>query len=520
MISNESNQIDPGAAPRTVGLWCLCVVVFSILYALTSQQGASWQDSGTFQWRVMNGDYVGNRGLALAHPLYVAAGQLLKYVPAGSLPGRLNFFSGLGMAVALANLAGLLAFLTRRRWIGLLIAAMLSVTHTVWWLSTIAEVYTWSVAGLTAELWLLAILVNRPSGRTLCALALVSGLGLSVHNFALLPLPVYFILAVVLIVRKRLSPAAMAGAVAPWLVGAGLYLGFVIRAAAVSGDIPGAIRSALFGRYAAQVLNASSVSHNFKANMALSAMNFMSVLAPLAIIGWVGFRRRLGGALATALGAVTIIEVLFFVRYPVPDQFTFILPTLMTVAIAAGVGLSVLAEMSRKMRVSAVALTIASIAAQPVFYAAAPSVLHAAGVRISRSRKLPFRDEMRYWLIPWKQNEDSAQRFATEALSFVRPGDVILGDSTSIYPLIVVKASGAEPADVRVLEHDDLPSRYDDDPQACRRSLAGRALYVVHPTQDGLSQKLIDDTEAIPCPTNSPILYLLLWRGPLDGGAD
>ena len=514
MASPEPNKIDPAPRPGIVRMWCLCVLVFSLLYALTAQRGVSWQDSGMFQWRVLNGDCVGQRGLALAHPLYIAAAQILKWIPIGTLAGRLNFFSGLGMAVALANLAAVLMLLTGRRWIGLLTVAMLAVAHTVWWLSTLAEVYTWSVAGLTAELWLLAGLVRRPSWQRLAGLAFVSGLGLSLHNFALLPLPIYFVLVIVLIVRRRLSGWALAPGAIAWLAGASVYLGFVIHHALATGDIAATMRSALFGRYAAQVLNASSLSQNFKANMALSALNFASMLGPLAIVGWLRMGRRLGRPLAAVLGAVTAIEMLFFIRYPVPDQFTFILPTLVMVALSAGIGLSVLADISRRVRICAVLLCVASVAAPPAFYAAGPTLLRAAGIRISRSRKLPFRDEMRYWLVPWKQNEDSARRFSVSALEQGRSGSVILADSTAVYPLLVTRNANPEFEDIRIPEFHRSLSSYDDDPRGYRGALAGRSLYVVSPRQEGLSPRLLADTEAIACPTDSPVLYRLEWKQP------
>ena len=515
MASSEPYKIDPVPRARNVRTWCLCMLAFSLLYALTCQRGVSWQDSGMFQWRVLNGDYVGQLGLALAHPLYIAAAQILKPIDIGTLAGRLNFFSGLGMAVALANLAAVLTLLTGRRWIGLLTVAMLAVAHSVWWLSTVAEVYTWSVAALTAELWFLVGLMRRPSWRPLAGLAFVSGLGLSMHNFALLPLPIYLVLAVVLIARRRLAGWALAPGAVAWLAGASVYLGFVIHQAVATGDIAATMRSALFGRYAAAVLNASGLSQNFKANMALSALNFVSMLGPLAIVGWLGMGRRLGRPLAAVLVAVTAIEVLFFIRYPVPDQFTFILPTLVMVALSAGIGLSVLADISRRVRICAVLLCVASVAAPPAFYAAGPTLLRAAGIRISRSRKLPFRDEMRYWLVPWKQNEDSARRFSVSALTLAGPGGVILTDSTSLHPLLLTRDANPEFEDIWIAgSQGSLPS-YDDDPRGYRKALAGRLLYVVSLEQGGLSPRLLADTVAIPCPADSPVLYRLEWKQPL-----
>ena len=467
-----------------------------------------------FQWRVLRGDYVGRLGLALAHPLYIAAGQVLRHVPVGTLPGRLNFFSGLGMAVALANLAAVVSVLAGRRWVGLMTAAVLAVTHTVWWLSTAAEVYTWSVAGLTAELWLLILLMRRPGWRPLAGLALVNGLGLCVHNFALLPLPVYAAVAIVLTLRRRLPAWSLGVAAAAWALGAGLYLDLIVQEAYRAGGVGAAVHSALFGKYVTQVTNVTHVSKNFAANLVLSGVNLFSVLTPLAVIGWIMMRRRLGAAITAALAAVTLIEVLFFVRYPVPDQFTFVLPTLVMLALAAGVGLSSLADASPQWRRAAIAACVVSIVAQPVLYALAPSALRAAGVKISRRRRLPFRDEARYWLVPWKHNEDSAGRFATAALQQAGPDGVILADSTATPPLLIVRRNNPGLQGVAV-QCQGLPlGDYDRDPRAFRAILGTRRLYVVSPEQEGLSRQLLADTEPLGRPADKPVLYQLKWKSP------
>ena len=166
-------------------------------------QGVSWQDSGMFQWRTINGDYTGNLGLALSHPLYIAIGQLFLLIPIGALTAKLSFASGVGMAIALANLAVLATQLTGRRWIGVATASILSVMHTVWWLATITEVYTWNVAMLTGELLLLVNLIRSPRWQTAVALAFLNGLNLSVHNLALLSLPVYVSVLIVLYLLFR-----------------------------------------------------------------------------------------------------------------------------------------------------------------------------------------------------------------------------------------------------------------------------------------------------------------------------
>ncbi len=479
-----------GFTPRP---WLLTFAAATILYACTAQRSVGWQDSGFFQWRVLTGAYHSDGGMATAHPLYIAAGQAVARFPIGSFCWRLNALSGVGMAVALANLVCLAALLTSRRWVGPTVAAMLAVAHTVWWLSTIAEVYTWVVAGLTAEIWLLALLLRRPSTVCLTGLALTSGLGWATHNFALLPLPVYLIVAVSLVVRRKLPWWSLIAAAAAYLIGAGLYLGMIVNFAVETGDGLGAVASALFGNHADQVTNIVGHTRFLKANLALSAMNFVNLLLPLALLGWVGFRRRLGTPLAAALGAVTLIHLVFFVRYPVPDQFTFILPLLVMIAIAAMVGLDMVADANRRWRISVVAACVATLAAGPLLYAAAPHLVRRLAGNAPRARELPFRNELRYWLVPWKHNERSAQQFTHAALAEATPHGVIMADGTSDPPLRLVHRMDNRYSEITIQCHGGPLPSYQRHPRAFRRELGDRPLYAVAPLPGHVPARLLRD---------------------------
>jgi len=441
-------------SPRisTKGVWLACFAAACVLYLATCQRGAGWQDTGMLQWRAWTGDYRGRLGLALAHPLYIAAARLAGWLGGRHFAFAMNFFSGLGTAVALANLACVTAILTGKRWAGLAAAAMLSVAHTVWWLSTIVEAgYTWSIAGLTAELWLLVALLRRPRWQTLTALALVNGLGLCVHNFALLPLPVYVIVAVVLAARRAVPRWSLATAAAAYILGAGIYIGMIVDQAAATGDIAGAAGSALFGeknRYASQALSTTSNWRFLRYNAAIGALNFVSLVLPLAVVGWVHLRRRLGGGLAAAIGAVTAVEAIFVVRYPVPDQFMFLLPTLVMIALSAGIGAAVLADRSRRWCIAAAAACVLSVALPPAVYAVAPATARALGFRAADRH--PGRDELRYWLVPWKHNEDSAERFAAAALNGAPPNGTVRAGSTAVHALKIVQKRDALRPDVTV----------------------------------------------------------------------
>ena len=430
---------DASAQPRLGWqVWLLVFLVFTGLYALTAQRTVSWQDSGEFQWRALNADLTGTMGLARAHPLYIAAGHVLARISRDHFPWLINAFSGLGMAVALANLAALGTWLSGKRWIGLLVAAALGLSHAIWWLSTAAEVYTWSVAGLTVELCLLISLIRRPRWQPLALLALVSGLGLCVHNFALLPLPVYVAVAVWLTWKRRLPAWSWAAAAAAWLIGAGFYIGMTVDLAIQTGSPWEAVKSALVSDYSTLVLNVSKASKHAKVNAALSAMSFCNLLLPLALLGWVRLRRRLGGSCAAALWALAAVHIVFFVRYPVPDQFTFILPSMTMIAVASAVGLAEVASWGSRRGAIVVVVFGLAAAGQPVLFAAAPSLARSFVGDLAKQRK-PFRDEARYWLVPWKHDERSAQRFAQKTLSEAEAGTVLEPDSTAVYPLLLVR---------------------------------------------------------------------------------
>lgn len=497
-LSNASDPIAAGHCRLGVARCLAIVVVFAAFYSLTAQRGVSWQDSGRFQYRVLRGEYFDDLGLALAHPLYIGGGRVLLWLGGEkALPFLLNAFSGLGMAVALGLFACVCTTLTRRRWIGVLAAAMLGVSHTVWWLATIAEVYTWSVAVLAGELLLLASLLRQPRPATLAGLALLSGLGLCVHNFALLPLPVYIVVAIVLVVRKRLPVWSLAVAAGAYVLGAGLYLTMIVLLAMREGSLMAAVSSALVGKYTAAVANVAGVSKHGKENALLSAMNFLNPLLLLAAVGWVRFRRRLGGALAAALGAITLIEVVFFIRYPVPDQFTFILPSLVMITLAAAVGLAVLADAGRTLRWVVVGLCLLSLAAQPMFYAAGPKL--ATRFRGPPPQRHAFRDEWRYWLTPWKQNENSAEQFCRAVCENVEPSAIVILDTTALPPLQVYLLTIQNQQGITAMSLEQFQSLKDNDPANYREWLEQRPLYIRPVPSEDETTPLFGPATFTPC---------------------
>ncbi len=481
-------------ATRTAGrAWWLVLLAALALYTLSAQRGVAWQDSGMHQWRAWLGQLNNPLGLALAHPLYIVLAHPLRYLAGESFPTALNMLSGLGMALAVANVYLLGLRLTGRPASALVAAGMLAVAHTPWWLGTIAETYPWVVAGLSAELILLVSALHRPAAWKLALLGLVSGLGFSLHNLALLPLPVYGVSALWLAWRGRLRWSAVGWFVLAWLAGAGLYLGLIVQAGLASGDWGATIRSALFGSSWQGAVMGSNLRALGRSGIYIALNWPWLALVPVGL-GWWWMPVRVGRPVGLALGAVAAIEILFAARYGVEDQFMFMLPTHVLLAVGAAVGLDGLMSLHRRRQRVLVGLVLVSWALTPVLYAAAPALLEAVGRPLRPDRRVPFRDEGRYWLVPWKAGETSARTFAATTLERVEPDAVILADLTAEYPLRLAQALRGDWPGVAIEPNPAaagawldrgrpvyLALAYADEPPA-----ALAAAYVLQPVSEGL----------------------------------
>jgi len=131
------------------------------------------------------------------------------------------------------------------------------------------------------------------------------------------------------------------------------------------------------------------------------------------------------------------------------DQFMFFLPFYAMVSILAGVGLAAMAAHGKRRWLAAAATL--SLAVTVAIYALAPQIWLGLALPLPGRKDLPFRDAARYWLQPWKMNEDSAGRFARTALENVPPGSVILADGTSLYPILWVQETEGLRPDVRAM---------------------------------------------------------------------
>lgn len=433
--------------PTKHGLLCGAVFLcFFALYALTAQRGVGWQDSGAFQYRVLVGDYLGHAGIALSHPMYILSARgFCGLFPKSHFFYAINLFSGLGLAVALTLLSATVVRLTGSMRAAALAAAALGFAHMAWWMGTIAEVYTWSLALLMAEMLCVTQMCETGRRTWLVALFGLNGLHLAVHNFALIGLPIY----VVLLLRELRTPTAgrgrlIAAILCAWVAGAGLLLWQAALLFVETGSVREVAQSLLFGKgYEDVVLGTAGLSWRLVLyNAALAAISLMNPCWLWALLGFSAEAPTPAiKRVAAYLRVLTVLHVVFWARYFVPDQATFILPTLGLLAFWVGVGCG---WPGRTLPGGRAALLSALCAlCGVVMPLLVTHLVERWGAMPHRSRELPFRNELAYWALPWKQTEKSAAQFVAAVEGTLRPGDVLVADETAAGPLMAARAMGA-----------------------------------------------------------------------------
>jgi hypothetical protein len=455
-MSNDLHVHAPSAAPswRQALPWLLIFGAGCALYLATAQRGVGWSDTGFVQWRILNRDFTGSMGLAQAHPACIGAGWLAWWLPVGNPWWRINACGAPLLAVALANVALLVRLATGRWGAGVAAAALLGASHLAWFQATSAETYyAFSAALLTTELLLLLRLARQPHWRWLSLLGLTAGLHWSCHNFALLALPVYAVVAVRLVIRRRLPVWAPIPALVLFLAGALPVLVLTAQRAAACGSWTAATRDLLFGNFAAAVCGLTGRLTWFRLNAAMFALNFWNPLWLCALPGVAALWRLPERLPMRAILAVLALHAFFLARYTVIDQATFALPTLTLLAVAAGLGIEALRRRAAAWRwLVPAALVLACLA--PAAYLAMNAAAHRFNLFPARSRELPFRDEARTWILPWKHDDRAAACFATAALAQVEPGAVIVADWTASFPLLLTQRYGGCRGDVTILSQE------------------------------------------------------------------
>jgi hypothetical protein len=464
-----------------LGWWYFAVLCGGlVLYAVSCAPGALWQDSGLIQYRIWHNDIEGFLGLAISHPLFYILAIGAKYIPLGEYGYRVNLVSAVAAAVAVANL-----FLFVRLWLGrnlpaVIAAVTLAVSHTFWAHASIIETYTLWAALFLAELIMLLEYTKTRRVGYLYWLGLLNGLAIADHMLASIPLLCYGVFFIALLLRNQIRLRHLGIVILCWIVGALPYEYLIIKNIIQTGDVAGTLASTAFGNsWQGAVLNTSLSARIVKEDFLFILLNFPTPNIVLFFAGCLGlFRLSPGRALRNVLLGVTILFFVFAFRYTVPDRYAFFIPFYCMVSVFIGLGIYFFQKRISGKVLGPVILVFSLL---PVgVYAIAPALAENMQFNIGTRGDIPYRNDYKYFLQPWKTGYTEAEHFAAKALEVKEKEAIIFADSTTVGPLLYVQEVKGKRTDVKivsgVIKSENAP-RFDE--QTVEQLLKERAVYVV-----------------------------------------
>ncbi len=430
--------------------YALALLLAGALYVVSVAPGPLWQDNGLAQVRTLERDIHGALGLAHSHPLFYLFTIAFQVLPFQESAYKTNLVAAVFSALTVANVYLLVRLLTGRCLSACLGAVAVAVAHTFWLHGCIAEVYSLTTSLMTGELLCLTAYARSGSARWLMAMFLLNGLGISNHLFALLSLACYAVVLVWLLASRRLHWRMVPWLAACWLIGAGLYLSMLGQTIAAGMGWSEALGSALFGtrnQFARHVLNPVPSRRALINTVLYLGLNLPTPAALLVVPGLLSLAAAGLRPVRSALAVLVPVHLYWAMRYDVWDQYTFFVPTVVLLAILIGLGSDrFLAHRSWRWKP---ALAV-GVCLPVAVYLPLPWALERSGVNIGLSRRVPFRDEYRYFLHPWKTGYTGPLQFADAVARELPPGSVWVGDTTTVQPIWYLQGTGRWNADVRV----------------------------------------------------------------------
>ena len=410
----------------------------AIFYILTCAPGFVWQDGGLIQYRIWHNDIQGKLGLALSHPLYYLIAIPVKYIPLGQFAHRINCFNAIICAIAIANLFLLLYLLLKETFPAITGAATLALSHTFWQHAAMPETYGLVIALMLLELIMLVQYAKTSNIKYLYLLAFINGLAIANHMLASISFVCYFVLVLIFIKRKQLNIRNLAFMILLWIIGALPYEILFIKELVQSGDLAATIASALFGiKWKGAVLNSSMNFNIIKENILYILLNFPTPNILLLFVGIV-FIYKVSPKkwFANIILSLMILYFAFAFRYTVQDRYAFFIPFYCFVSILIAIGIHGYLLKSRGANIYFVTLFCLIVIAA---YIKAPQIAEKMNMEIGSGRTIPYRDDTKYFLFPWKMDDNGAHEFAKQALSDVKAPAIIYADATTSPSLLLTQ---------------------------------------------------------------------------------
>jgi hypothetical protein len=406
------------------------------LYLATLAPGLLWGggDFARFQTWAYLGRIEGGVDV-FAHPLWVILAHPFTWLPIGTPAWRANFASAVFGVAALACTFLAARYLTRANRSALLATAALALSHTFWTYAVMPKVYSLNALMLAACMYLLLRWRARDNNIDLCLFAFIYGLSLLNHLvMATAAAGFMAFIGMTLWPRRRTARAWGALLLALLCFGLGLapylYLTFQSGTAAATGGTVGGFMTGLL--YAATHPRALLAGIGWGVALGIYQFPISTIVGALGLYQL--WRHDIATAAAISLIILGTVAFLFGALDPsVGNVYVwnlhYYLQAYVAFALALAPGFDTIWQMWVRGRRERASVVVALTLALPVLlYAAAPLIARPFVANVPDFRPLPGRDNLRYVLSPWKQNETGARDLGEQIVGALPPHSVLFAD--------------------------------------------------------------------------------------------
>lgn len=359
------------------------------LYLRTLAPDVVDADGGEFQFAAWHFGFVHPTG----YPLFLILGGLFQHlVPLGNPAYRLNLFTAITAALAVAALYLAVNELTRARGAAILAALSFAITRTFWYDASAAEVYALNAFFVALLIFIALRWQAEPSARKFAAFCFVFGLALTHQRAIVLWIPAFALFFLVSRFKvqgskfkvESLLPTAYRLLLSAYcLLPLLLYLYIPLRAPAspyFALPLAPGRDLILYDNTLAGFIN-YVLGRTFQSEIAWDAISIARLLAfpqllldqfgafgvALGALGFIAMVWRRDWARLVLLATGFIATILFASLYHIGDIAHYYIPAYLVWAGWIGVGLAVLAEMMRRRLFAAFCILLAVFLLVPQF---------------------------------------------------------------------------------------------------------------------------------------------------------
>jgi len=452
----------PLPVPFAPAIHAVFFIAPALLYFLTAARDPGWGDAAMIVSQASNPDL---GSWVDTHSLFDLLGFLwLRLFPAGNVFFHLVLLSALFGVLAVYGMFQVVLELTGELISAGFAALVLMVSHSLWWHSTMVEVYTLNSAIMTAMLVFLFRYDRTGAWPYLGISAFFCGLGITNHVLMGLFLFAYVALAIFLAVRPRPKAGKAIGLAILFLIaGAGFYIFLFFRD--VSRAVPAHAAPAAWMRdfWAAfrSTLSDATVghfgSHMFSRGLPARLMafwrinyafllfcNFPTPALAMGITGIWAFWKMRSSRLSffffvTAMAAQAVWSSNYFVW----DMYAFIQPVCVLLCIPVGLCARRLLQSPRALRTAFLVLIVPMIAFPPFLYSRMSSFYRSVGFLHRFLDTYPTKafaahtyEPVEYVANPIKRAYDKVELYARALFAALPPNSHFLdSDARADYPL-------------------------------------------------------------------------------------